>query len=429
VSDRPCLCQDFGEHEHWVNSRMLELMGVTRDTPDPVPGLEMFVRDEHGEATGQLRENVHLHFLDRMFDALGWRPPEDLSVERIRPFLRFLSEHGVTALLDAIVEDEQMLASVAELDRRGELNLFYDAALRFRDRTDLPGVLERLHELQAAYGNDHIRVRTVKLFLDGTNELGNSALLEPRCDHADPPGLGEIALSVDELLECCLLCNEQDVDVHIHLVGDRAFRVACDAVEATQARLSGSSTPWRIRVTLAHCELVDDADLHRPAQLGIAINWSTHWSGGYFGEGARPILGDERWRRMYRFNELADSGAVVAFSSDVVTAYESHRADPFFGMHVASTRVDPEFPLDPERFPASLRPETSARLPRDVLLRGYSLDGARQLGVEDSMGSLEVGKSANLVVLSADPLDPEVSLLDVDVDVVVFEGDVVVGGW
>ena len=67
ISDRPCLCQDFSEHEHWVNSQMLELMEVTKATPDPVPGLEMFVRDENGEPTGLLREGVHHHFLDRMY--------------------------------------------------------------------------------------------------------------------------------------------------------------------------------------------------------------------------------------------------------------------------------------------------------------------------------------------------------------------------
>src|SRR3954468_2460526 len=64
VSDRPCLCQDFSEHEHWVNSKMLELMGITRETPDPVPGLEMFVRDDEGEPTGLLREMVHRHYVD-----------------------------------------------------------------------------------------------------------------------------------------------------------------------------------------------------------------------------------------------------------------------------------------------------------------------------------------------------------------------------
>ncbi|MDQ1484213.1 MAG: hypothetical protein QOF35_2289, partial [Actinomycetota bacterium] len=84
ISDRPCLCQDFSEHEHWVNSKMLELMGVTHETPDPVPGLEMFVRDEHGHPTGLLREMVHRHFLDKLYDNIGWTPPEELTPERVQ---------------------------------------------------------------------------------------------------------------------------------------------------------------------------------------------------------------------------------------------------------------------------------------------------------------------------------------------------------
>lgn len=427
VSDRPCFLQDHGEHEHWVNSRMLELMGVTKDTPDPVPGLEMFVRDDAGEPTGQLREAVHLHFLDAMYDQLDWRPPEDLTAERIRPFLRFLTEHGVTAIFDAITEGDAMLAAISELDGRDELNLYYEGALRFRGPADLPGVLDDLARLQDAYGGARIRMRTVKLFLDGTNELGNSALLAPKCDHSGAADAGEIALTTDELVSCLLLCNERDVDVHIHMVGDRAFRVGCDAVELAKEEASRSGAGWACQVTFAHCELIDPADMHRPAELGIVINWTTHWSGGYFGEGARHLLGPDRWNRMYQFNRIAESGAALSFSSDVVTAYEAHRAAPFFGMHVAETRVDPEFPLDPELHPGSARPEPTASLSRELLLMGYTRDGALQLRLDDRIGSIAVGKAANLVVVSADPLDASQQLLDLHIDAVLFEGTVVSG--
>ena len=130
---------------------------------------------------------------------------------------------------------------------------------------------------------------------------------------------------------------------------------------------------------------------------------------------------------MYRFNEMADAGARLTFSSDVVTGYELHRGRPFFGMQVARTRVDPEFPVRPEIFPGSVRPETTASLSRELLLEGYTRNGALQLRLEDRIGSIAVGKSANLVVLSADPLDASHLLLDVQVDAVLFEGTVVAG--
>ncbi len=431
VSDRPVLCQDFSEHEHWVNSRMLELMEITRDTPDPVPGLEMFVRDADGEPTGLLREAVHQHFIDRMFEKLDWRPPVELTPERVAPFFRFMSENGVTALFEALVEDEQVLGSIVELDRRGELNLFYEGAVRFRSSSDLPEAIGRLRDYQRRYGGEHVRLRTLKLFLDGTNESGNSAVLAPLCGggHGEAEGsTGDIGMEADELAACFVRCDREDVDVHIHLVGDRAFRTACDAVAAAQVARREAGEEWRIQVTLSHCELVDPADMARPAELGIIVNWTPHWSGGYFGEGAREHLGAERWDRMYRFAEMADSGATVTFASDVVTQYELHRGAPLFGMQVAATRVDPEYPLDHERYPGSVRPSPAARLAPELLLKGYTIDAARQLRLDDRVGSLEVGKLANLTVLGGDPLQTDASVLaEIPVEAVFFEGALVAG--
>ncbi|MGN6680262.1 MAG: amidohydrolase, partial [Streptosporangiaceae bacterium] len=361
VSDRPCLCRDFSEHEHWVNSKMLELMEVTKDTPDPVPGLEMFVRDENGEPTGQLREKVHMHFMDTLYKNIGWRPPE-LSSKLVEDFFRFMTEHGVTAVFDALLVDEQFLDCITELDHHGRLNVYYEGALRFRRFADLAPTISTLKGWQAKYSGGHINVNTLKLFLDGTNESGNSAVIAPMSGHPETGSVGDLALETSELTDCFMLCNAESVDVHIHMVGDRAFRVACDAVEAARNQVAAAGSSWNVQITFAHCELIDPADMPRPAELGVIVNWTTHWSGGYFGEAARKHLGPERWNRMYRFNEIARSGAVLTFSSDVVTAYELHRAHPFLGMQAAHSRIDPEYPLDPDRYPRSMRPEESARL-------------------------------------------------------------------
>lgn len=428
ISDRPVLCQDFGEHAAWVNTRMLEMMRVDKDTPDPVPGLEMFVRDPDGEPTGHLLEGVQARFLDSVYDRLGWRPPEAVTADVLRPVLRFLTEHGVTSMFEAVLDDEDTLRALVSLEAAGELHHFYEGAPRFRTLADLPTALEEVKRYQERYGSARISVRTVKLFLDGTNETGNSAVLEP---HRNAPGThsrGQLQIDADELTECLLRCNDAGVDMHIHMVGDRAFRTGCDAVEAARRRALGSESPWRIQVTFAHCELVDPADMERPAELGIMVNWTTHWSAGYFGDAAREHLGAERWNRMYAFNEIAASGAVVTFSSDVVTDYELHRANPFFGMQVARTRVDPEYPLDATRYPASIRPAASSTLPLEVLLQGYTIDAARQLRIDDRVGSLEVGKLANLVVLDGDlfGLPPE-RTAEVTPAAVLFEGQAVAG--
>jgi predicted amidohydrolase YtcJ len=426
ISDRPVLVQESSDHSSWANSRMFEALGVTRDTPDPEPGLVMFQRDESGEPAGLIFETAWRHYAETMWQTLGWRPPEGVTVENLRPVLQFLKDHGVTALFDAVLADEDTLRAVADLDARGELGLYYQGAPRFNSLAELPETLATVRRYQEQYGSARIRVQAVKFFLDGTNEIGNCAVLDPlasgRHDH------GAIRMDTGELTECLLLCNAAEVDLHVHMVGDRAFRTGCDAVQAAQARAAAEGSPWRIQVTFAHCELVDPADMGRPAELGIIVNWTTHWSGGYFGEEARHHLGDERWNRMYAFNEIAASGAVLTFSSDVVTQYELHRANPFFGMQVARTRVDPEVPLDPRRYPGSVRPRASSAVPLELLLRGYTIDGARQLRLDDQVGSIAAGKTANFVVLSEDLFAAEDARLgEVRPTAVVFEGELVSG--
>jgi predicted amidohydrolase YtcJ len=388
----------------------------------------MFVRDETGEPTGLLRELVHLHFVDKLYEEIGWTPPQELTPARVGRFFRFMTEHGVTAVFEALVEDDEILRAIAELDRRGDLNVYYEGALRFRNSEDLPGVIALLKRYHAEYASKHVNLNTLKLFLDGTNEVGNSAVLAPMCSHASANQRGDIGMETDELTRCFLLCNTEGVDVHIHVVGDRSFRVACDAVAAAHEELAKAGGEWTIQVTLAHCELIDPADMHRPAELGIIVNWTTHWSGAYFGEAAKKHLGDERWDRMYRFNEIAKSGAVLTFSSDVVSSYELHRANPMFGMQVAATRVDPEYPLSPSAYPGSARPQADAKLSRELLLAGYTINGAKQLRLADEIGSLEVGKVANLCVLSADLFEVKPSAVgEIKFDAVVFEGRVVAG--
>ncbi|KAA0960092.1 amidohydrolase family protein [Microbacterium sp. ANT_H45B] len=427
VSDRPVLLQDFSEHAHWLNSRMLELLGVTAETRDPVPGLEMFIRDAKGEPTGLALEMAYTHFLDRMFDTLQWRPPV-VTEDSIGEFFDFMTRHGVTGLFEALIEDEGALASVARLDRSDRLPLDYEGAPRFRTLADLPDAIATARRYDRDHGSERVRIRTLKLFLDGTNENGNSAVIEPFVNDPASADLGQMQMDSDELAECMLMMNREQIDLHIHLVGDRAFREACDAVEAARGRSAAEGEPWRLQVTFAHCELIDPADVGRPAALGIIVNWTPHWSGGYFGEEARSYLGDERWNRMYDFTAIADSGATLTFSSDVVTKYESNRGNPFFGMQVAVTRIDPEVPLDPAHYPGSVRPSARSRLTMERLIRGYTIDAARQLRIDDRVGSLEPGKDANLVILSDDPFAVDVDkIARIRPVTVMYRGDVVAG--
>lgn len=428
VCDRPCLCQDFGDHMHWVNSKMLELMGVDASTPDPVPGLEMFVRDRDGNPTGWVKEMAWLHFADKMYEKIGWAPPEEVTEQSMKKVLDFFKSKGITALFDAIVESEEQMRVLKDLDDRGELKLYYDAAVRFWSYQDLPEKIGRLRHYQKKYGTRHIKLQTMKLFLDGTNESGNGAYLEPHVNDPKGRNYGEIKMEREELKNCFLLCNDEKLDVHLHIVGDRAFRTGWQALAAAKKEAADQGKEWISQIVFAHCELVDPSDMTKPAELGISINWSCHWSGGYFGDEGKNFIAEDKWNNMYQFSPMINSGAQLAFSSDVITDYELNRANPFFGIQVANTRIDPQFPLDESRYPGSMRPPENARIPLETLLKGYTAAGARQLHWETIMGSLSPGKLANFCVVSENPFeaDPQ-KVKDIGFEAVIFEGEVIYG--
>ena len=427
VSDRPVRLQDFTDHACWYNSRALELMGIDKngEKSETAP---FIVRDENNEPTGWVLEPMPTSDMeDIMFDRIGWYPPTEVTEETITPFLDFLNECGVTAIYDGITETESAMKLFYDMDMEGKLNMHYEGMCLLEEYDKLEQCIETLKEWQKKYTSRHVRIHTVKFFLDGTNEMGNSASLEPH--YNDPAGTnyGEINMTEEELTHVLLRLNEEGIDLHIHVVCDRGFRTACNAYEKALKTVEQEGGAWKIYMELAHCELVHPDDMKRPAELGIIINWSTHWAGGYFGEAAIEYLGKDRWNTMYDMTKFIESGAVVTYGSDVIGMCEEHRGDPFFGMQISATRVDIEDPLDPDRYPGSLRQPESAKLSVEEMIRGYTRYGAIPLRLEDKIGTIEAGKQADLAVLNKNIFQiPPEELRTVKPDAVMFEGRFIV---
>lgn len=427
VSDRPVRLQDFTDHACWYNSRALELMGIDKngEKSETAP---FIVRDENNEPTGWVLEPMPTSDMeDIMFDRIGWYPPTEVTEETITPFLDFLNECGVTAIYDGITETESAMKLFYDMDMEGKLNMHYEGMCLLEEYDKLEQCIETLKEWQKKYTSRHVRIHTVKFFLDGTNEMGNSASLEPH--YNDPAGTnyGEINMTEEELTHVLLRLNEEGIDLHIHVVCDRGFRTACNAYEKALKTVEQEGGAWKIYMELAHCELVHPDDMKRPAELGIIINWSTHWAGGYFGEAAIEYLGKDRWNTMYDMTKFIESGAVVTYGSDVIGMCEEHRGDPFFGMQISATRVDIEDPLDPDRYPGSVRQPESAKLSVEEMIRGYTRYGAIPLRLEDKIGTIEAGKQADLAVLNKNIFQiPPEELRTVKPDAVMFEGRFIV---
>jgi predicted amidohydrolase YtcJ len=385
-SSRPIVLYDWWGHSVWANSKALEMAGVGRDTPDVIPGLAYYKRDEDGEATGWITESAASVFV-KHFQAMT--PAVEKS---LMGFLEYLRNLGVTTLLDAgnFGWDDEVFAVISRWDREGVLPLRYHGAYTLFLPDDLPGAVAELKRMQNAYGSDRVQIETLKVFLDGVIETRTADMSN---DYLDTPGnSGRSLLSQAQLRQLILDLNAEDFDMHVHTVGNQAVKTMLSAVEEARNSLS---KPLETRITLCHLETVDDSDFNRFKDLGVIASFTPHWHGGDVAEVMKFAIGDEA-RSQMRAQPLISDGAVVTFSSDITGAEEwaSHRANPFLGMQIGHNKQEIEGGAQ-----ATLAPPRSERLHLNSLVDGYTRNAAFQLRRSDQLGSIEVGKRADLVVL------------------------------
>ena len=425
VSDRPARIQDFGDHACCYNTMALEMLMDENGVPHSVSpiGEPEFKKNADGEYTGWCLESVY-EGDEGIFEALGWKPETVMNDEMAKPLFDYFKQYGVMAMMDGFTEGDENFRYVYDLDKAGKLGMFYEASSMMSEPKDLEESIERVRRWQKEFTTDHIRCNVIKFFIDGTNEMGDCLSTEPF--HNDPEGknCGEAYATMEEMRDVMVRLNKEKIDFHVHTICDGAFRLMCDAVEEAQ-KICGDE--WCIKVTLAHCEIIHPDDVKRVAELGIYIDYTPHWAGGYFGEGAIPFLGQERWETMHAFHNVIATGGKVGFSSDIFTYGEANRGNPLIGMQIGMTRVDPLIPLDPEKYPGSVRPPLEGRLSIEQLIHGFTVINAERMRLDDKIGSLEAGKLANFVVFNEDIFEaahnhPE-NFSDIDPECTYFEGE------
>ena len=385
IPDRPVILKDTSGHAQWLNTKALEVLGIDKNTPDPIPGLSYLYRDADGNPTGWILERA----VDTQLKAAGIG--DRISPDSLVAFLDSLAELGVTAVFDGgYSSGDYAYQAAAELERDGRIPLRYEGSYRVETADQLDGAAAELKRLREEFGGDRVKFNTIKVMFDGVSEIRTSAVLEPFLGEGG--GRGKTLVDATRLSDFILELHAEQIDLHLHTVADRAIRVALDAVEMARAEVGGQ---LNARVTFCHLELIDDADFDRFYELDIFANFTPQWHGGHI-RGAELTLGQERYDRMFRVQPLLDRNVAVTFSSDITDArrWRANRASPFFGMQVGHTRLEPEFGDK-----ATVRPPLDERLALEDLVRGYTINGAAQLGMADEIGSIEVGKLGNLVVL------------------------------
>jgi predicted amidohydrolase YtcJ len=380
--DRPVWLSRIDGHAGWANTAAMR--EVKRDlSGDWQPDGGRIVRDAQGKATGVLVDGA-MSLVDGVVPV-----PDDPTVERaLRLAMQDAVAHGLTGVHDAGIPLSQ-LRIYQRLADRGDMPMRVTA---FAD-----GDSDALSWLCANGTYQHpshrLRMRTVKLYIDGALGSRGAALLQDYSDDAANTGL--LMMQPTQLQAVVAKARRCGVQIATHAIGDRGNRLVLDAyATALGADAATLDHRWRIE----HAQVLALGDIPRLAQLHVIASMQpTHATSDM--PWAEERIGPQRIVGAYAWRQMRDSGARLALGSD----FPVESVDPRLGLHAAVTRADAE-----GKPPGGWHPEE--KLTAYEALRGFTLDAAYAGFAENEVGSLAVGKRADFVLLAQDPLtvDPAV---------------------
>jgi len=387
VPDRPVFLSSRDGHSAWVNSRALEVAGITAETSDPPDG--RIDRDADGRPVGALQEGA-TDLVERLAPAA--------TAEELLAALRLaqaeLHSLGITTWQDAIVTPELEEPAYVTLAGRGELTARVVGALWW-ERSHGAEQIDEFVERRARTAVGRYAPTSVKIMQDGVLENFTGAVLEPYLGEDGRPtanrGLSQV--DPDALKGYVARLDALGFQPHFHAIGERAVREALDAMAAARAANGVSDT----RPHIAHIQVIHPDDIDRFRKLGVVANAQPCWAchEGQMDNLTIPFLGPERSTWQYPFRSLIAAGAMLAMGSD----WSVSTANPLLEMEVAVNRI-----ADVARHgtPPFLPEE---RIDLVDALAAFTAGTAWVNHLETEVGSLEVGKAADLVVLDRDLFD------------------------
>ena len=373
TGDHPVALPSIDGHTVWANSMALKLVGITRDTPDPVGG--RIERDGSGEPTGILREQAGepLRAIQAS-DASGALEPLLLHCQEA------LLSVGLTSVTD--IDGEDARTAYLSMRESGRLQLRVTKAIPMvaLDQAIAEG-------RRTGQGDDWMRVGPVKLFSDGA--LGSHTSHMSHEFLGDAGNHGMARLSSDEIAELAGKAVAAGIGVATHAIGDQANATVLDGYERV---LAATGTGLRLRIE--HTQHLQPADVERIARLGVIASMQpTHCNSDI--DLVDELLSGQDLVS-YGWKTLLDAGAVLAFGSDSPV----EEPDPFHGLYAAVTRqrVDgtPEGGWQPHE-----------RLTMAEALHAHTVGSAYAAGDEGRKGMLKPGMLADFVAVDTDILDEQ----------------------
>jgi predicted amidohydrolase YtcJ len=365
-------------HAGWANSAALKLAGITPTTADP----------EHGRIVHDALGNPNGILLETSMDLLNEALPE-VSIEKVTAAIRAAQPNLWKMGLTGVHDFDQRLCFMALqiLQRNDELNL--------RTTKSVPvELLPQAHELglRSGFGNDMLKIGSVKVFMDGALGPRTAAMFQPY--ENEPDNRGILNMDGEQLFEIGREAVESGLSLAVHAIGDRANHEVLDAFEQLRNYEHERNLP-HFRHRIEHVQILHPDDAARLGKLGIIASMQPiHAVSDML---AADKFWGERSTLAYAWRTQLVNGAVLAFGSDAPV----ENPNPFPGLHASVTRRRSDGTPSPQGwYPAQ-------RLSVLEAWQGFTTGAAYAAGMEDRLGKLSSGYYADLIVLEDDPFNCE----------------------
>ena len=389
-------------HSSWSNSLILKNMGITDDARDISEGLAFYVRDENGHITGNAFEWLSVKITLRHQDIVK---AEEIRSEFER-LVNYCKEVGISAMFEAGTPacpelTERAYEILCDMDNKGELPIYIDGSYAICDPAERPTAIQELARQHKKFNTEHVKVNTLKIYMDGTLNIRTANMVTP---YVDTKTKGGRTFTENEIADILKDLNKEGFNLHTHCVAEGSIKTILDGVELAKKELGDA---FRVKVTIAHNEIMRDEDIPRFKELGVIANFTPWWhsgccvSGGY--EQAKKFLGD-RADKMYRSKSVWDTGPTVTWCSDTMVFGEFLDWNPMLGFEIGITReVTKNTKVDHTKICVYEKfPDPSECMSAEEMILGYTINGAKQLSLEDRKGSIEAGKDADYLVFDED---------------------------
>jgi len=363
-------------HAGWANSQALHAASISPGSPDPPGGVMQ--RDEHGTPTGILLEGA----MELIANAIP-EPTLPQVTQALKNAQEQLWKMGLTGAHD--FDRHQCFAALQVLHEHGELGLRITKSIPLEDLDQAVSL-----GLRTGFGDDFLRIGSIKAFADGALGPHTAAMLQPF--EGDPENRGMLLLDAEELFEQGCIAVKNGLSLAIHAIGDRANHEVLNALtqlRAVENQVSPNKSPLRHRIE--HVQVVHPDDAGRLAQMGIIASMQPiHAPSDY-------LMADRFWgdrtANAYAWRTMLEHNTNLAFGSDAPV----ESPNPFWGLHAAVTRQRQDGSPDSQGW----HPEQ--RLTVAEALQGFTTGAAYAAGMEHRLGMLAPGYLADLLVLDTDP--------------------------